>query len=435
MKHVGTRGGAKDVVSQEQLNFLAAGTGAATRTLQDKAREWVSVKDFGAVGDGTTDDSAAFTAAFAASNDVRVPYSSAGYVVNGVTMASNKSLRGEGRVKLISTATYCLRIQSTSVSALFQHTISDLTINMAGASSGSAAILFATSLGVVFGVRLKRIHFTNCYAAISDESHATNYVVDVMADDCLCTFTRGLQVQVRRSRGFVTLRDFKVDHTYNTGQVTWGGISILDFIGVELEKVDVVGPTIPTATYQSGAVGIILNGSVAGAASVWLTRVLVDNTRGPGVQISSVTNVFSDFLCIFQNLGSALDLSTVVDSTFSNTVLVGGSGLTGVAAGANGITMTSCNRLQFTNLQSRANTGSAVSMNNSSGITINGVTVKDNGGNGVVQLGTSDRNLIIGLRASANTGANLVQIGAGSACVHWYNNSTYRAADVGVITV
>ena len=38
--------------------FTQAGTGAVARTAQDKMREFVSVKDFGAVGDGVTDDGA-----------------------------------------------------------------------------------------------------------------------------------------------------------------------------------------------------------------------------------------------------------------------------------------------------------------------------------------------------------------------------------------
>jgi len=45
------------------VGFLQAGTGAVARTSLDKLRESVSVKDFGAVGDGTTDDTAAIQAA------------------------------------------------------------------------------------------------------------------------------------------------------------------------------------------------------------------------------------------------------------------------------------------------------------------------------------------------------------------------------------
>ena len=45
------------------VTYTPAGTGAVTTTVQAKLRQTVSVKDFGAVGDGTTNDTAAFIAA------------------------------------------------------------------------------------------------------------------------------------------------------------------------------------------------------------------------------------------------------------------------------------------------------------------------------------------------------------------------------------
>lgn len=49
--------------TSEQVTFLQAGTGATQRTALAKLRDTVSVKDFGAVGDGVADDTAAIQAA------------------------------------------------------------------------------------------------------------------------------------------------------------------------------------------------------------------------------------------------------------------------------------------------------------------------------------------------------------------------------------
>lgn len=49
--------------SVDQLGFLPTGGDAVTRTIQNKLRDTVSVKDFGAVGDGVADDTAAIQAA------------------------------------------------------------------------------------------------------------------------------------------------------------------------------------------------------------------------------------------------------------------------------------------------------------------------------------------------------------------------------------
>ena len=63
--------------------YLPAGTGAVATTVQTKLRESVSVLDFGAVGNGITNDAAAFTAAWTASNPKAVLVPAGTYLITG----------------------------------------------------------------------------------------------------------------------------------------------------------------------------------------------------------------------------------------------------------------------------------------------------------------------------------------------------------------
>lgn len=75
------------------VRFLQAGTGAVARSVQDKMRDIVSVKDFGAVGDDVTDDRAAFQAAINATPSFGALYIPAGkYVLSGPLTISNKCI-------------------------------------------------------------------------------------------------------------------------------------------------------------------------------------------------------------------------------------------------------------------------------------------------------------------------------------------------------
>lgn len=85
-----------DADGSDWIGFTPSGTSAAPRSAQDKARDFVSVRDFGAVGDGTTDDSAAFTAALAASDCITGVPGDTYFIDSTVTVVSDKQIIGNG---------------------------------------------------------------------------------------------------------------------------------------------------------------------------------------------------------------------------------------------------------------------------------------------------------------------------------------------------
>ena len=73
-------------INATKLNFLQDGASAVARTVDSKLKDVVSVKDFGAVGDGTVDDTAAISAALATGKMVYFPQGT--YMTTGAHVIS-----------------------------------------------------------------------------------------------------------------------------------------------------------------------------------------------------------------------------------------------------------------------------------------------------------------------------------------------------------
>ena len=311
--------------------------------------------------------------------------------------------------------------------------IENLQFDLAAADDASTAIRFGTGTASVFGARIRGCDFLNCGEAIGQETHATNWVVDVFVDDCYCYFTRGTQVNLKRSRGFITLRNVKVDHTFNSTAVTYKGISLTDFIGAEIYETDVVGPT--SGTYQAGAYGLYMVG-VAGSATVWLRRMEVDNTRGPAIYLDNFINLKMTDCVVYQNLGPALDIRNVTDMKLENVQIYGGVGLTGAAALAHGISLTNVVNGTMTGCSSNLNTGDGLIEVSCTNIGTFGGTFNNNTGYGIRELTAANRNGRSGVYCLGNGLGSLTQIGAQSATTAWWPNSgTFTASTLGAATV
>lgn len=86
-------------ITAGKLSFTQAGTGAVARTVDSKLKDVASVKDFGAVGDGVADDTAAINLALAASNTVFFPTGT--YLTSGNHNIKNKTLSGVSQERSI----------------------------------------------------------------------------------------------------------------------------------------------------------------------------------------------------------------------------------------------------------------------------------------------------------------------------------------------
>ncbi|MCD8566475.1 MAG: glycoside hydrolase family 55 protein [Alphaproteobacteria bacterium] len=86
--------------SMAMPDYTVSGTGAQERSVSDRVKEIVSVKDFGAVGDGLADDTVAFQNALNAHESIMIP--SGSYLISGTLEIGNfKALLGLGQSSVI----------------------------------------------------------------------------------------------------------------------------------------------------------------------------------------------------------------------------------------------------------------------------------------------------------------------------------------------
>jgi hypothetical protein len=127
------------------VGFIADGTGAAYRTVQAKLRDVVSVKDFGAVGDGTTDDTAAIQAGIDATKNGAVLYFPYGtyYCTSTLTIGRGSKLCGE-------------QLAMPDPRSLNQNVTK---ISFAGGVSGVAVDQGDLESGYVWGISIENLFF------------------------------------------------------------------------------------------------------------------------------------------------------------------------------------------------------------------------------------------------------------------------------------
>lgn len=131
--------------------YTPSGTGAVATTVQAKLRESVSVLDFGAVGNGSTNDYAAFAAALTASTRVFIPAGYTFYIGSALTVPDGRTICGTGTV---------LFALSTGFKVGSNVNIQDITIN--GSNTVRTSIVSDYCMRTIsMGVKCNSNKYTN----------------------------------------------------------------------------------------------------------------------------------------------------------------------------------------------------------------------------------------------------------------------------------
>ena len=163
-------------------NLPVVATGSTTsRKLKDRFADTVNVKDFGAVGDGVTDDTSAIQAAidFVSANPIggTLYFSDGVYLVNVITVGSNIIIEGNGTtIKAKNGQNYIFRLTGTN-NITIQNLIFDCfgltssNTNPVDAGAKTAAIYVRVGTGIFNNIKITNNRFSGIPIA-TQEYHA-----------------------------------------------------------------------------------------------------------------------------------------------------------------------------------------------------------------------------------------------------------------------
>src|SRR5579872_643014 len=153
-------------------NFKASGTGAVNRSVQSKNSEQVSVKDFGAVGNGVADDTGAFVSAIAYAKALggAVIFLPAGnYLISSALTLNNDGVSLKGTGSLTSVITQSSSTANGIIVAGNRLFLEDIGIVASTTSTG----IGVTPSGTLSFITLSRVRIVNFGYCVWDNSQVT----------------------------------------------------------------------------------------------------------------------------------------------------------------------------------------------------------------------------------------------------------------------
>ena len=364
-----------------KLSNTTDGTSAVARTVQSKLNDSINVRDFGALCDGGTDDTAAFTAAITYltslfGGQLNVP--NANCVITSITIPDRITISGDnqGRSNIYTKSATADVFNVTGGNV----TIENLQFGVSGVTKSAGAFIKLTNAGGLFRNLVMNGGYDNFYITSSTFWTIENVNAGTTAHDGIfCTGTSDLGV---------------IDKVIMSGN----------------------GTASSNAGYHTDRCGDI---QISKSQFLSFSKGVFFDACNPGCDIAA-NNLES--VVLDHNTWGVYGITSGASSTISRNNFVNVSATSGNGDGVffNGAGGGSISGLYFVNLQANDNANAGIQLiNNVSGLQVNGGLFASNTGTGILINANISDFSVIGAKVGAgggwgNNGGFGIQVVAGT---------------------
>ena len=286
------------------VTYTPAGTGAVDTTVQAKLRESVSVKDFGAVGDGVTDDTAAIQAALDSLSAGQSLVFPAGHTYKIVNATGSGATIVDRRANAVSGGTlYALNSSANNISIVIDGTIQgtsplDDIIRLTG---NHVAVKGSGKIANISGEFLD----TNSTDELV-QWRPSNLVLS--GDNCLVS---GLIIEDQATVGIYDKgNNNKIESCIFVGGPTTHGVGTIQFGIQQTVSGDTrYGGTVSNCTFKrSTGNGACYSGVFSVCKDAVVIGCTFDNLLEHGVYLNAADNVVTG--CVFRNIQTGAGLQS-----------------------------------------------------------------------------------------------------------------------------
>lgn len=336
----------------------AGGTSARTVASILLAALVPPITEFGGVGNGTANDSAALVAAFAAGRGVFLPK----YLANGAEAAWNFATPVQFPVNAVVLGDYRLTKVKTGTGDMFRLAgggricIENLSIDGTAQLVGGVAIKFLTGTSSFTHTRISNIEAAFCYGTIHDENGAGT-ITDTIIDDVQSIEPRGTPFKFRDMSAFNYLIKCVVDLVPLAGNPAFVSFDIDGGAGLVLIECEVNGYG-QGGSPNTGQHAYLIQNQQA----LWMRDCFGDTTGGWGCRLINCAAAVQD--CTF---GFNFEGQFYADNCTSLTMTgrlwgQGRKGLTPATAAKSAVVIKNSTQVQMTSGMLQAGTNHTIEL-------------------------------------------------------------------------